>query len=83
MHHGGYDQRMLSGLDGTAGGIDASAIAEGWKAGISGADRDNMEASELYMEVYRKESDALQKAFLHDHIRDRRLYGPDAGRFWA
>ena len=42
-----------------------------------------MEASELYMEVYRKESDALQKAFLHDHIRDRRLYGPDAGRFWA
>ena len=29
-----------------------------------------------------KESDALQ-AFFTDHIRDRRLYGPDAGRFWA
>ena len=59
MYHGGYIPGLLQGAGRAASGIDASAIAEEWKAGISGADKDNMEASELYMEVYRKESDAI------------------------
>ena len=42
-----------------ASGIDASRHRRNGKEGISGADKDNMEASELYMEVYRKESDAI------------------------
>ena len=56
MHHGGYDQRMLSGLDGTAGGIDASGSSEERQAGILRAYTVDLGASEFYMEINGTES---------------------------
>ena len=58
-----YDIRhgygLLQGIRRPAGSIDAASDAEEWPACVVGTDRYHLAASELHMEIYDPESDAL------------------------